>query len=95
MTDKVKSQTKFTKIEAVAICEMMATLAAEGFKLAIYHNKATDNPEGNGQHYPFIVQVIGGNNEVIASGCNYFLIDALQDAYSATPEKVATQGQLL
>ena len=83
----VKYQKEFTETEAMAICGMIAMLANEDYKLAVYNDAAEDDPEGEGKHYPFIVQVVDTDNNVVSAGRAYFLIDALTMAYLATPER--------
>lgn len=82
-----------TNTEAQAICEMQAELADDGYGIAVYRDPKTDEIEGE-TFTPFIVQVVkfvGADRkmELVAAGRAYRLIDALQDAYQSTPERVA------
>lgn len=79
-------QKTFTEIEAGAICEMIATLAADDYFVGVYLGATETGPEGE-PFNPYVVNVKDTDDSPVAKGQGYFLIDALAEAYQSAPER--------
>lgn len=73
-------QKTFTALEAEAICEMIAKLAAECYSVEIWHGLARTHETGL-SYIPYIVSIKDTDDSIVSRGEGYYLIDALSDAY--------------
>ncbi len=81
-------QKEFTVTEATAICEMLTTLANNGYQTVIGKTSSEPDHEGEGHRSPFVVEIWEYSNEaLVGEGQAFLLIDALSEAYTMTPER--------
>lgn len=84
----INQQMTFIQIEALAICEMIAQLTADDYEVATW-------VEQEDKYAVYVIEIRDTDGKVISKGRSIFLIDALQDAYTNTPErKTHTAAQL-